>query len=537
MSMNEEFQSTNEELETSKEELQTLNEELTTVNHQLQAKLEELEAANNDLANFLASTDIATVFLDTEFRIKRFTSPCVRLLRLIPSDVGRPFQDIARKFRDDDLLRDARIVLAKLTALEQEVRCEDGNWFIRRVLPYRTRENKIEGVVVTFSDVTQLKRVERVAQAARTHAESILETVREALVVLDAELRVVSVNRSFCDAFQVTPEQARERSIFEVGEGRCDNPQLRTLLREILPKHKAVTDFELHYVLPSSEPRSLLVNARQMRPAGDQSEAILLALEDVTERRAAEQKLRGVERLAAIGTFAAGMAHEINNPLAAVLMTAQFALRSCQDARVVKTSLEEIIADVGRCSLVVKSVRNFAQQQTREKQPLDLNSMVRDAGRQVQAYARRRGMRLRFELESGLPRVEAAATELEQALINVITNALEASRKGQTVVVGAAAQAGSVRLYVVDKGRGMTAEQREHACDPFFTTREKEGGTGLGLALAHGTIRRHGGTVSIESKPGRGTTVVITLPIRTPSGPAAPWTGKRKKGSDRPVPE
>ena len=120
MSMNEELQSTNEELETSKEELQSLNEELSTVNNQLQEKVEELEAANNDMANLLNCTDIATVFLDAGFRIKRFTPAATRLFNLIATDVGRPIGDIAKKFTDDDLLRDAQQLLHDLSRAKRK---------------------------------------------------------------------------------------------------------------------------------------------------------------------------------------------------------------------------------------------------------------------------------------------------------------------------------------------------------------------------------------------------------------------------------
>src|SRR5262249_17915101 len=169
MSINEELQSANEELETSKEELQSLNEELSTVNSQLQDKVEELHGPTNDLANLLSCTDVATVFLDTNFAIKRFTPAATRLVSLIPSDVGRPLSDIATKFTDEELLTDAERVLARLTPVEKEVQeGSAGRWYIRRILPYRTQDNKIEGVVVTFTDVTPLRQA---MDQARAHGQ------------------------------------------------------------------------------------------------------------------------------------------------------------------------------------------------------------------------------------------------------------------------------------------------------------------------------------------------------------------------------
>ena len=165
MSMNEELQSANEELESSKEELQSFNEELSTVNSQLQEKVEELERANNDIRNLLNSTEIATVFLDRDLRIRRFTPAITQLLNLTTADVGRPIRDFALTFTDKSLLQDAGRVLDKLAAVETEVRTEQGRCYLRRILPYRTPDNKIEGVAITFVDITE--RIEAEAQSRR----------------------------------------------------------------------------------------------------------------------------------------------------------------------------------------------------------------------------------------------------------------------------------------------------------------------------------------------------------------------------------
>ncbi|HMF16749.1 MAG TPA: CheR family methyltransferase, partial [Gemmataceae bacterium] len=160
MSMNEELQSANEELETSKEELQSLNEELGTVNNQLQDKVGELESAGNDMANLLNSSDIATVFLNQDFRITRFTPASQRFLNLIESDIGRPLADIAAKFPDPNLVHDAQEVLRCLSPSEKELVSQNNLWCIRRIIPYRTLDNRIRGVVLTFMDVTNLKHIQ-----------------------------------------------------------------------------------------------------------------------------------------------------------------------------------------------------------------------------------------------------------------------------------------------------------------------------------------------------------------------------------------
>jgi two-component system CheB/CheR fusion protein len=177
LSMNEELQSTNEELTTSKEELQSMNEELTTLNSQLQDKVHELGAVNDDLANLLVSTDIATVFVDTDFRIKRFTTAATHLLNLLPADVGRPMNHLATNLVNVDLGRDARTVLSTLTPLEKEVAAENGSQYLVRVFPCRTEGKKVQGVVLTLVDVTTLKQTEHNLRNAQDQLREFNQTL------------------------------------------------------------------------------------------------------------------------------------------------------------------------------------------------------------------------------------------------------------------------------------------------------------------------------------------------------------------------
>jgi two-component system CheB/CheR fusion protein len=202
MSMNEELQCTNEELETSKEELQSLNEELVTINSQLEEKITEAEASSNDLHNLLTSTDIATVFLDRSLHIKRFTPATERLFKLIPSDVNRPLSDIAYQCDDPKLVPDARRVLRRLTPISREVRHKGGSWFIRQVLPYRTRDERIDGVVITFTDITE-RRKEETARLSALVASS-----EDAIISLDLDGTITSWNPAATRMYGHTAEQA-----------------------------------------------------------------------------------------------------------------------------------------------------------------------------------------------------------------------------------------------------------------------------------------------------------------------------------------
>jgi two-component system CheB/CheR fusion protein len=159
-STNEELQSTNEELTTSKEEMQSMNEELQTLNHELQAKVEDLSLANDDMRNLLESTDIATLFLDAELKVRRFTAQTTRIIKLIPGDIDRPITDLASDLVYPELAADARAVLQTLVFKETQVTTTDGRWFLMRIMPYRRMDNRIDGVVITFVDITAAKLLE-----------------------------------------------------------------------------------------------------------------------------------------------------------------------------------------------------------------------------------------------------------------------------------------------------------------------------------------------------------------------------------------
>ena len=159
-STNEELQSTNEELTTSKEEMQSLNEELQTLNTELQAKVDELSRASNDMKNLLDSTAIATLFLNKDLHVRRFTSQVTQIIKLLPADVGRPLSDLTSDLRYPKLAEDARVVLRTLTPEEKPIRTHDGRWFTVRIMPYRTLDDRIDGGVLTFADITVAKTLE-----------------------------------------------------------------------------------------------------------------------------------------------------------------------------------------------------------------------------------------------------------------------------------------------------------------------------------------------------------------------------------------
>lgn len=247
------------------------------------------------------------------------------------------------------------------------------------------------------------------------------------------------------------------------------------------------------------------------RDVEGQVQRILSVSLDVTDQLRSEERLRQTERLTAIGTLAAGMAHEINNPLASVLMTAQLLLRRTPDPDT-RQMLTDLMEDAKRCARITRSVQQFARQDPGQFIKQDLNQLVRDTTQLIEHELRRRQVQLSLDLDDELPEIPVAAAELEQVLVNVITNSMNASRAGQVITIRTRHGQDQVTVTISDDGVGMPPEVRRRAFDPFYTTRGTPQDTGLGLSIAHGIITDHGGEIELRSEPGAGTTVTISLP-------------------------
>ncbi|WP_294249208.1 PAS domain-containing protein [Propionivibrio sp.] len=277
-STNEELQSTNEELETSKEELQSVNEELITVNSELQRKIEQLASMQNDMKNLLDNINIGIVFLDQHLSIRSFTREAVRIYRLADSDVGRPLADIRPVVAGEDLLVAAQGVLDSLIPYECEMQIDGGAWMLARIQPYRTLENLIDGVVLTFTDITE--RIKAVANRdALELAEGIVNTLREPLVVLDGALQVITVSAAFYREFQVTPEETLGRRIYDLGNHQWDIPALRSLLESILARAESFDAYVVEHDFPNIGHRRILLNARRIVGRIGEPQMMLLSME------------------------------------------------------------------------------------------------------------------------------------------------------------------------------------------------------------------------------------------------------------------
>ncbi len=285
-SSNEELQAANEELEASRDERQSLNEELTTVNAQLQVKIEEQEETNNDLSNFLTSTNIPTIFLDDRFRVKRFTPAMSKLISLIPADEGRSIMDMSRENLGPGLLAEARSVLDSLVPIRKELSINDAS-YVRTILPYRTGDNRIEGVVITYADFTERKLAEDRILRAKEEWERTFDSVPDMIAILDNEHRIRRVNKAMARRLGVKPEQCIGLRCYEAVHGTSAPPQF-------CPHAMTIKDGTEHVeeVHESRLGGDFVVSTTPMYDDQGRMVGAVHVAHDITDRKRAEERIR-----------------------------------------------------------------------------------------------------------------------------------------------------------------------------------------------------------------------------------------------------
>jgi PAS domain S-box-containing protein len=268
-----------------------------------------------------------------------------------------------------------------------------------------------------------------------------------------------------------------------------------------------------------------LLRSRVVRITTERVSQCYTILSDITALKQEEADRRQTERLASLGTFAAGLAHELNNPLYAIASTAEHARDMLSSGRAVGEMdqyLAEILADVDRCAQIVKRVLYFTRQGYRDKTPLDLHGLVQEVYEHMQHYSKQHGVPMHLSLAHAQPYVVANRDDIGLALVNLLHNAIEACSDGGSVTVATAVEAEHVQIRVHDTGVGLSHEELQQVFDPFYTTRQEAGGTGLGLSLTHRIITDHRGSIELQSVLGQGTTVCVCLPLAPPEAlPAA----------------
>lgn len=278
---NEELRTINEEFQTAQEELQSTNEELTTLNDELRNRNNELVQLADDLSNVIEGVEIPILILSRDLCIRRFTPQSRAIVNIEPTDVGRPLTDLSLNVDVPDLRERVADVLERGAPSTSEVRTGDGGWHSMRIRPYKTTQGQIDGVVIAFIDVHDVKANQASAEFARQHAEAIVETIRQPLVTLGADLTVSEANSAFYGLFGGSPEQTLGVGFFEIGAGEWDVPELRRGIESILSGDAEFAELDIDRQFPGPGRRIVHISGRLVREdVGTQ--AVLLAIDDIT---------------------------------------------------------------------------------------------------------------------------------------------------------------------------------------------------------------------------------------------------------------
>jgi|SRR6266850_4946510 len=372
---------------------------------------------------------------------------------------------------------------------------------------------------------------------ALDYFQNIVETVREPLVILDSDLRVTGASGSFYRAFRVTKEETEGRLIYELGDGQWDIPALRTQLEEILPECSQFEGFEVIHDFPRVGRRVILLNARRIISQEKSATTILLAIEDITERKLIEEQLKvyaaKVERSnRELQDFAQVASHDLQEPLRKIMSFGDRIKRQAGDSldEECRDYLQRMFNAAARMQSLITDLMSFSRIAT-QGQPFvrtDLGLIAREVSNDLESNIEKTGGRVDIE---DLPTIDADATQMRQLLQNLISNSLKYHREGVPPIVRVYSQrldprspesmdSGALarqlfQILVTDNGIGFD----EKYLDRIFTVfqrlhkRGQYEGTGVGLAICRKIVDRHGGTITARSTPGQGTTFVVTMPL------------------------
>ena len=527
--INEELRSATEELETSKEELQSINEELLTVNFELKSKVEEKDKINDYLTNLIASTEIATVFVDRNMRIKWFTPRATEIFSMLPVDTGRSLLDITHRLCYAEMVKDATTVFESLSTIEREVSSSDGRWYIARLLPYRSNENYIDGMVLTFIDITKRRSAEEDLRKGEERMRLVTESTRDyAIVVMDEHGLVTSWNTGAQLMFGYSKEEAlgRHHEFLFLPEDRAagapagDLEGARALGRIENERWHVRHDGSRFYC--SSEIASIHGQSVQgfVKITRDLTDHVQLRL-DQSPRQDAQ-----ADGSALKDEFFAVMSHELRHPLNLIQLNAEMLRRMTmvEDNGVASRAVQTIRDAVTNQARVIDDLLDVARVRTGKLQlrraPISLVSLLQDTYGALSSSPGAAQVLLEIPEQDTDPLIiEADPVRIEQIIWNLVNNSLKFTPPEGHIRVVATRFGDNARLEVIDNGPGIAADKLDNIFDLFSQGDTPHSplhrdGMGIGLSLVRQLAQAHGGTVAAHSDGlNTGSTFTVTLPL------------------------
>jgi two-component system CheB/CheR fusion protein len=535
---NEELQSSNEELQSTNEELQSVNEELYTVNAEYQRKIAELTELTNDMDNLLASTDVGTIFLDGQLRIRKFTPQIAGTFGLVPHDVGRPIETFAHKLHDPQLLPDLKSVVSSGRSIERDLVDPHGQSFFLRLLPYRAK-GLTDGVVLTLIDVSGLKAAEDALFHERYLLNSLLRSVPDAIYFKDARGRFIRFNHAMAARLGVSdPADAIGKTAFDLPDPETAMAMHReddAVLRSGQPQHYRL---EQRHAANGTDAWDMVTRL----PLFDRDRAtvgVIAIFRDVTEQVRAKAKID--DEIRRRDQFLAMLSHELRNPLGAVV-TATSMLKTDESHDALRERAVNVLERQSRQMARLLDDLLEASRVTQNKIELrrhvvDLRLVAGEAADAVRSQFDDKNLTLTVDLDSEPVWVDGDAARLQQVQINLLSNAAKYTARGGHVVLRVRKEPSGAAIRVKDDGAGIPAPMLDSVFDLFVQGRQtidhSNGGLGVGLTLVRALVELHGGTVTAYSDgEGAGSEFVVRLPLTT--GPERVASPDRTAARTRP---
>jgi two-component system CheB/CheR fusion protein len=533
--INEELRSATEELETSKEELQSVNEELVTVNFELKAKVDEIGKANDDLNNLIASTDIATIFVDSGLRIKRFTPRAADLFSIIASDIGRSLLDLTHRLDYDQLAEDVSAAFDTLRPVEREVASSDGRYYIVRLLPYRTNDDRIEGAVMTFFDITARREAEELARASEARMQMVAESAGDyAIVTLDEAGRVTSWNRGaeylFGYGAAEMQGQAAARLFVpeDIAAGIPDDELRRAREDGRAEGERWHRRKDGSRVFCSGVTTPLLNGGFHgfVKIARDatQRESLGRDREQAVSEREAAADSEARRQAALKDEFLSVMSHELRHPLNMININVELLARvpeirkSPSFARAAGVIRNAVMSQAKIIDDLMDMSRVRTGKLSLSMAPVSLGHVVQGIVDVERADPAAREIAIEVVNEADGMHVLADVVRIEQVLMNLLGNAVKFTPAGGRITVRVGADDGQLRVDVCDTGQGIAPDFLPQVFDMYgqsmSVTTRSTGGLGIGLALVREIVGMQGGRVEAYSEGvGKGARFSFWLPL------------------------
>ncbi len=517
-SINEEYRTTAEELETSKEELQSINEELQTVNSELKSKLEIVSRAHSDIQNLMAATDVGILFLDNDLRIRRFTERVADLFNVAVGDEGRAITDFTHSLDYEAFAAEAREVLSTLSPTEREVCGRRGAWYLMRVRPYRTVENRIDGLVVTLVDINERRKAEQALRASEARIHAVLDGAADSIVTIDETGVIKSVNKSAEEMFgysvkellgadiaMLMPEPPRLRQIGARNDQQADVAKNFGVGREVDAVRKDGSIF----------PAELRLS--EIRHHDEQ--LFIGFIRDLSEKRAMELRLRRLhgDRLSSMAAMASALAHELNQPLSAAANYLQAATRLLdyfpQRPPAVNEALDAAASQMLRAGRIVTHLHQFISRGDSARTLQSLHGIIKHTCEFSAPFINENDVSLILRLDAPRDLVFADNVQIQQALVHLLRNACEAMSTSKTrkLTIATTLKNQTLQIDVIDTGAGLPKSADADFFEPFSST--KESGLGVGLSISRSIIESHQGRIWAERDAVGGARFSFTLPL------------------------